>query len=185
MDGTLTMPVHDFNAIRNQIGIAENTPILEAILEMPPQEAHRTRCKLHAIEMKIAGQAVPQPGALKLLQRMRKQGFQLGILTRNDEEIAYATLKASGLDHYFALPDVIGRETCPPKPMPDGILHLLARWNASPSKTVMVGDFLYDIDAGRRAGVRTVHFDHSGEFRWPHLADHKVTRLADIAGLIG
>ena len=39
MDGTLTLAVHDFDAIRKTLGIAEGKPILEAIDEMPQQQA--------------------------------------------------------------------------------------------------------------------------------------------------
>ncbi|MFK8019118.1 MAG: HAD family hydrolase [Pseudomonadales bacterium] len=184
MDGTLTLPVHDFDEIKTQLGIETNVPILEAILEMPEDQAAVTKRKLHDIEMEIAFDAVAQPGALELLNILQAQGAQLGILTRNDEDIAHATLKACGLSDCFDAPFIIGREICAPKPAPDGVLHLLEMWGAKPQRSVMVGDFLYDIEAGRRAGVHTVHFDHTGTFAWPEMADHKVNKLADIAGLI-
>ncbi len=185
MDGTLTLPVHDFAEIRTQLGIESDTAILEAILEMPSETAKNVRRRLHEIEMEIAVLAVAQPGAAELLDTMLSRGYGLGILTRNDEEIAEATLKASGLNGFFETPYIIGRETCAPKPLPDGVLHLMSLWNARPEQTVMVGDFKYDIDAGRRAGVRTIHFDQNGVFSWPELADHKITKLAEIAGLFG
>lgn len=183
MDGTLTMPIHDFNDIRRQLGIKENTPILEAIKQMPKDQAVAVNSRLHDIEMKIASLARPQPGAESLLQDLAKNGCRLGIVTRNDEDIAQATLTASGLDQFFEVDHVIGRETCAPKPEPDGVLHLLSKWRASPRHTVMVGDYLYDIEAGKRAGVRTVHFDSSGLFQWPEFTDHRVTRIGDIKAL--
>jgi len=97
MDGTLTMPIHDFDDIRRQLGIEKGTPILEAIDSMPQEKAELTKVKLNEIEMEIAGLARPQPGASALLELMTKRGLTLGILTRNDEEIAAATLAASGL----------------------------------------------------------------------------------------
>lgn len=184
MDGTLTIPVHDFNAIRRQIGITENTPILEAIADMSPDQAEWTRRRLHDIEMEIAALARPQPDVTEVLQALTGQGRQLGILTRNDEDIALETLRASGLSGFFAEEYVIGRETCAPKPNPDGVHHLLGIWQASPQQTVMVGDFLYDIEAGRRAGVRTIHFDSSGAFPWPEFTDHGITELGQILGLL-
>jgi len=185
MDGTLTMPIHDFNDIRRQLGIKENTPILEAIEQMPPEQAADVHSRLHEIEMEIASLARPQPGAESLLQDLTTFGCRLGIVTRNDEDIAQATLTASGLDQFFEVDYVVGRETCAPKPQPDGVLHLLSKWAASPKNTVMVGDYLYDIEAGKRAGVRTVHFDSSGIFQWPQFTDHRVTRIADIKTLLG
>lgn len=185
MDGTLTIPVHDFDEIRRQLGIEPATPILEAIANMPPARANEMHRRLHEIEMDIAALARPQPGAAELLSFLTENGHQLGILTRNDEDIAAATLDASGLAEFFDSSCVVGRETCAPKPLPDGVHHLLRKWAAPPAHTVMVGDFLYDIEAGKRAGVRTVHFDSSGAFSWPEFTDHKVTRLLDIKLLIG
>jgi len=184
MDGTLTMPIHDFNDIRRQLGIKQNAPILEAIKEMPLEQGVQVSARLHQIEMEIASLATPQPGAEALLEELTGAGRQLGILTRNDEDIAEATLKASGLDRFFERDHVIGRETCAPKPLPDGVLHLLSIWSVSPAKTVMVGDFLYDIEAGKKAGVHTVHFDSSGAFQWPEYTDHGVTRIEDISALM-
>lgn len=185
MDGTLTLPVHDFNDIRRQLGIEEGRPILEAIGDMPVDAATETRRRLHEIELAIADLAQPQPGAAVLLERIRSRGNRLGILTRNDEEIAEATLRASGLHHFFETGDVVGRETCAPKPAPDGVHHLLQRWSAAANLTVMVGDYLYDIEAGHRAGVNTIHFDSSGRFSWPMFTSHGVNRLHDIVGLLG
>lgn len=185
MDGTLTIPVHDFDDIRRQLGIEPGTPILEAIEKMPVDQARETHRKLHEIEMEIAALATPQPGAVELLMQLTETGKHLGILTRNDEDIAEATLEASGLNGFFNSACIVGRETCAPKPLPDGVLHLLKKWSAPATHTVMVGDFLYDIEAGKRAGVRTVHFDSSGTFSWPQFTDHKVTSLSEIKWLIG
>nr|XP_061806103.1 uncharacterized protein LOC133597262 [Nerophis lumbriciformis] len=184
MDGTLTLPVHDFEDIRRQLGIDGGVPILEAIDAMTEEDAVETKIRLNEIEMEIATLGQPQPGAAGLLEYMKSRGFELGILTRNDEEIAIATLEASGLGEFFDRETIIGRETCAPKPLPDGVLHLLSHWQSQPNATVMVGDYLYDIEAGKRAGVNTVHFDSSGRFSWPHYTDHKVSRLADIVKLI-
>ncbi|MEM8501236.1 MAG: HAD family hydrolase [Pseudomonadota bacterium] len=184
MDGTLTLPMHDFDDIRAQLGISAGVPILEAIDVMPADRAAELTQELHAIEMKIAGQAQAQPGARELLQAMQQHGLQLGILTRNGKDIALATLAAAGLE-FFAEQHIIGRECCAPKPSPAGVNLLLDQWGAPQQQTVMVGDFLYDIEAGRHAGVNTVHFDQTGVFQWPEYTDHKISEFSDLAKLIG
>lgn len=184
MDGTLTLPIHDFDDIRAQLGITAGAPILEAINAMPADRAAALTRQLHDIEMEIAAQAQAQPGARELLQAMQQQGLLLGILTRNDKDIALATLAAAGLE-FFAEQHIIGRECCAPKPSPAGVELLLKRWGVQEHQTVMVGDFLYDIEAGHKAGVNTVHFDQTGSFQWPEFTDHKITCLADITELIG
>ena len=44
-------------------------------------------------------------------------------------------------------------------------------------RDVMVGDFLYDLQAGRAAGITTVHLDPDGDHRWPQYTDVAVTSL--------
>ncbi len=185
MDGTLTMPVHDFDAIRRQIDIPQGTPILEAIGRMGAKAAKKARQRLHQIEMELAALATPQPGAKEVLEHLASRDCTLGILTRNDEEIAEVSLHASGLDRWFPSHHIVGRETCHPKPSPAGVHHLLDLWGASAEKTVMIGDYLYDIQAGKSAGVRTIHFDSYGQFLWPEFTDFRITSVWEIFSLLG
>ena len=48
------------------------------------------------------------------------------------------------------------------KPAPDIIDAALRRANASPGEAVMIGDTPYDIEAARRAGVKTIAFRSGG-----------------------
>ncbi len=183
MDGTLTLPAHNFAAIRKQLGLEPGEPILEAIAKMPTAAAQRATGLLHDIEMELAYKARPQPEAAALLQSLLARGKKLGILTRNGEEITHATLKAAGLSTFFEKDSIIGRDTCAPKPSPDGVLHLLSFWNAARSETVIVGDYRWDIEAGFNAGINTVHYDQSGLFPWPEFARHKISELKQLQTL--
>jgi phosphoglycolate phosphatase-like HAD superfamily hydrolase len=44
----------------------------------------------------------------------------------------------------------------------------------------MVGDYQYDLQAGRSAGALTVHVDVTRGFRWPELADLSVGTLGEL-----
>ncbi len=181
MDGTLTIAAHDFDLIRQQLKIPQGLPILEAIEKMPAAQAAKAQIKLHELEMEIGAQSRPQPGAQEVLALLQASGFSLGILTRNAEDIAHATLKAAGLANYFTDDDIIGRTRCNPKPDPAGILLLMAQWKASPNNTVMVGDYLFDLETGRNAAVSTVHFNTTGSPTWPDLTDVTIKRLEDLS----
>ncbi len=180
MDGTLTHAVHDFEAIRAELGLAPDTMILEALKLMPEKEAERLNSQLFEIEMELARQATPQTGALELLQSLSDCNKQLGILTRNSETLARLTLEACELDHFFEKNSIVGRERCAPKPDPAGIWILMQQWGTVPDNTVMVGDYLFDLQAGRSAGAITVHFDISGTFSWPEYSDFGVSDLVQI-----
>jgi HAD superfamily hydrolase (TIGR01509 family) len=184
MDGTLTIAAHDFAAIRSALDLPADQPILESIAQLPAAEAAPRRRQLAQIEREIAHQAQAQPGAIALLQMLRSQDKQIGILTRNGKDIAHTTLAACGLLSFFAPELILSRDCCAPKPKPDGIHQLLNHWQALPDQGVMVGDYVFDLLAGRNAGTATVHVDVTGAFEWPEHTDRGVTSLAELMALV-
>jgi HAD superfamily hydrolase (TIGR01509 family) len=183
MDGTLTVAAHDFDAIRSELGLLPRVPILEQLSALPAGEAAARFERLDRIECEIATRAEAQDGAGELLSALRARGAAVGILTRNSHHNAIKTLYTCRLADYFDTDNVLGREACSPKPSADGILRLLVRWGARPERAVMVGDYLFDLRAGRAAGVATVYFDPTGAFEWAAQADVSVESLRALRGL--
>ena len=185
MDGTLTVPAHDFEEIRKTMGLSASEPILEAIERMPAPEAEAAMIRLNDIEMEIAHEAEAGDGVEVLLAELANRNVSLGIVTRNGFEIAQETLRACGLFKYFDTRFIMGREQAQPKPKPDGIRKLLALWQAPAERAVMIGDYYYDLAAGRAAGTATVYLDRRGEAVWSDYADITVERLDALLGLLG
>ena len=182
LDGTLTVPVHDFVAIRAALGMADTDPdILGFLASLPAAEAATRHARLIEIEYELSSRTAAAPGAGRLLDRLLRRGSRIGILTRNTREIALHTLGQIGLRNYFTADAILGREEAAPKPHPEGIEKLLDAWGSAPDEAVMVGDYLFDLQVGRAAGTATIHVDTSGAFRWPELADLAVATLEDLA----
>lgn len=184
MDGTLTIAIHNFDDIRSELNLPAGEPILEAIARLPEAEARATHQKLDEIELEIASHAVAQPGAKDLLEQLQSSGRKTAILTRNGKIIANDTLKAAGLDGYFSSDTIVSRDCCAAKPLPDGVIKLMQQWQAEPSDTVMVGDYLYDLKAGKDAGAATVHLDVNGNFLWPELTSTGVSNLNQLLDIL-
>jgi len=181
MDGTLTHAIHDFDAIRSELNLPPGKPILESITNLPGADAAEVSQRLDEMEYEIAARATAHPYSESLLSGLRASGCNIGIVTRNGHGIAKATLKACNLGAFFTDGTIVSRDCCAPKPHPAGIKLLLDRWQAQSSDAVMVGDYLYDLEAGKRAGVSTVHLDTSGQFRWPEYTDIGVENLQALA----
>lgn len=184
MDGTLTVAAHDFAAIKHELGLSPDSPILEQLAALDGGRSAALRRRLDVIEAGIARSARAQEGAADLLATLAGRGDRIGILTRNSHHNALATLSQCGFAGYFEAQDVLGREACDPKPSPRGIQLLMDRWRAAASGTAMVGDYLFDLQAGRGAGVATVYFDPTGVFTHAAHADVCVGRLADLRQMI-
>lgn len=180
MDGTLTNAMHDFDAMRAQLDLPTGVPILEALAAMEPEEAAVKHKALDEMELLIAADATPQEGSTQLLAHLQSMGAKLGIVTRNGREIADVTLKACGLDCFFDAQSIISRDCCVAKPDPAGVTLLLSRWNGEAEHAVMVGDYLFDLQAGKNAGTATIHMDVTGQFAWPEITDISVSSLPEL-----
>lgn len=168
MDGTLTLAVHDFPAIKRALGIPQDEDILHHLASLPADEAAAKHAWLMAHERELACAAQPAPGALELLHELRDRGCRLGVLTRNAHELALITLEAVGMGDCFASDEIIGRDEAPPKPDPGGLLHLANKWQVAPQALVMVGDFHFDLACAKAAGARSV-LVNLPENPWPDL----------------
>lgn len=171
MDGTLTLAVHDFEAIKRALEIPLEHDILHHLAALPAEVAAAKHAWLLDHERELALGAQPAPGAVELVRELQARGCRLGILTRNAHALALLTLQAIGLGEFFASADVLGRDEAPPKPHPGGLLHLAERWQVAPSELVMVGDYRYDLECARAAGAYSV-LVNLAENPWPELADH-------------
>lgn len=180
MDGTLTRAVHDFDEIRRSLGLPPGVPILEALAALPRTEAAPKWQRLDAIELELAKTATASEGAERLLTTLVDRGLDRGIVTRNSLENAIVTLRAAGLDSFFSLDDISTRDNAKSKPEPDGLLRLCQRFGHGPSEVAMVGDYLYDLECGRRAGSFTVHYAHGDSRRWPEVTDLCVESFGEL-----
>lgn len=180
MDGTLTLAQHDFIAIRHALGLPAHQTILESLAELPDEEAAPKRAQLQAIELEIASQAQAAEGAHELLAYLHTQQAHMGILTRNSLQNIEVTLRAAGLWDYFSVDNLVSRDCVPPKPHPAGIERLLAQWQGVAQEAVMVGDYLYDLQAGRAAQTSTIYIDPSSKFNHRAYADVCISQLHEL-----
>lgn len=170
MDGTLTVAVHDFAAIREALDIPAEDDILTHLAALPAEEAAAKHAWLLEHERDLAIASRPATGAVELVRELVARDCQLGILTRNARELAHVTLEAIGLADCFPVQSILGRDEAPPKPHPGGLLKLAEAWDVSPNEMVMVGDYRFDLDCGRAAGTRTI-LVNLPDNPWPALTD--------------
>lgn len=180
MDATLTVGKHDFEAMRQALGLPANQAILESIEAKEPPEREALLEALADWEWEIARQTEPAPGAPDLLSRLKTQGRPLAILTRNRRDIALHTLEAAGLMPFFEPELVLGRDCASPKPSPAGIFEIFKRWGDPQQKVAMVGDYLFDLQAGRAAQCFTIHVSPEPKGEWGEFVDLFVPGLPQL-----
>lgn len=184
MDGTLTVAVHDFAAIRQTLSIPQEHDILTHLAALPAEEAAAKHAWLLEHERDLAIASKPANGAVELVRELAGRGCRLGILTRNARELAHVTLEAIGLADCFPVEHILGRDEAAPKPSPDGLLKIARAWGVAPGELVMVGDYRFDLDCGRAAGAHTV-LVNLPDNPWPELADWHAADCRALRALLG
>jgi len=174
-DGTLAVLNIDFSLMRERVfdliqkyGIREDSIreryLLEIIDEVYPiiEKGTPSRAKefyekaheiLHNVEMGAARDGRMISGGEETLNALRQMGMKVGIITRNCEEAVRQVFPE--IDEHcdaFISRDSVGNV----KPHPDHLNSMLKALNVSGKDSVMVGDHLIDIQAGKGAGMITV-----------------------------
>lgn len=177
LDGTLVDSALDFSAIRAELDFPPGIGLLEHIdtLDDPRAQAAAHQVILKH-EMAGAMRATWMPGARELVQRLHDGGLPVAILTRNAREVVAATLDI------MALPfdPLLTREDCPPKPKPDGLLHIARQWHLSPGELIYVGDFRFDLEAARNAGMRSCLYRNQRNADYAHEADWVIDHFDEL-----
>jgi HAD superfamily hydrolase (TIGR01509 family) len=158
LDGTLTEPVLDFDAMRAEIGLPERVPILEYLDGLTPAQRAQAEVVLLRHERAAIAQATLADGCADLLAHLRDREIPIAILTRNVREVVETFARM----FTFRFHAVYTREDGPPKPSPAGALSLCRAMGVDPAHTLAVGDYKFDVIAGRDAGCRTVLVDRAG-----------------------
>ena len=180
LDGTLTLPHLDFDAIRSELGIAEG-PVLEAMAHMQTAQRLEAERVLERHEKEAAHASVLYDGATDTLAELRRRGHPIAILTRNARRWVDVVLQKHGL----CIDAVRCRDDGAVKPSAGPLVDLCAELSCDPGAGWMVGDYLFDIQSGKAAGCTTVLM--AGDRPLPDFAeqaDHVIRRLPQLLDLI-
>ena len=173
-DGTLTRPgALDFAAVRREIDCPPDRPVLEFIQAMDSVDALRRAHRiLESHEMTAAALSEPAPGAEALVRRLTAHRIPCGILTRNSRRAVERALENFDRLEPGDFSVLITRDTpVAPKPSGDGVHLAAAHFGVPVEEVLVVGDFVFDIEAGHRAGAVTAHVGGNPPFACHYAVD--------------
>ncbi len=103
----------------------------------------------------IAGGSTVFPGLIALLERLKAEGYGLGVCTNKLETLSVLLLEALDLTKYFGSvvgPDTLGIAKPDPRPFHESVKRL----NLKNPVAIMIGDSETDILTARNAGVPVI-----------------------------
>jgi phosphoglycolate phosphatase len=146
------------------------------------QKAHDI---LHEVEMKAAEMGKLIPGTEDTLKSLKQRGIKIGIITRNCED---AVRKVFPNLNDFCDVFVSRNSVRKVKPHPDHLTYAMELLKASGEESVMVGDHIIDVQAGKGVGMKTIgvltgrtkkeEFEKAG-------ADYILRDAAEVCKLLG
>ncbi len=167
-DGTLTRPgALDFEAIKRQVGCPPDRFVLEFVEALAEgAERDAARAALERFELEAAASSHPNEGAEALVERLRAAGLRVGVLTRNGLPAVTRALERFPALRTGAFDVIVTRDDhVAPTPSPEGVLHACAAMGVPPTETLVVGDFLLDVEAGNAAGAVTVYLTNGDDLQ--------------------
>jgi HAD superfamily hydrolase (TIGR01549 family) len=196
-DGTLTEPgAIDFAAIRAALGVHEGQPILEFIAGLDDSLRREELLQiLDGFETEAAAGSRPYGDAAAAVGAARALGLKVGILSRNSRRSIERAL--DNFDH-LSMEDfdvVISREApVEPKPHPDSVLYAARELGVPVERVLLVGDYLYDVQAGEAAGALTALLLPADPGRpeaspvvpehWGVRPDFVIAKLSELEGVL-
>ena len=187
-DGTLTQPgALDFPAIKRELECPLDHSILEYLEAQPACRRSGLMKILEEREEAAAEASLPNRGAEECLSVLKQMETLLGILTRNSlksVEKALQRFESIAIDDFVA---VITRDSSLPKPHPDGVHQAARQMGITPSDLLVVGDFRFDVMAGKAAGAPTVLLVNRGRAvmeQGDPAPDYTVGSIKEIVGIV-
>ncbi len=187
-DGTLTRPESlDLNAIREALGCPAALAILEYIQTLPAgRQRDQAQRILNRHELAAAHSAQPNQHAEELIAFLKKARLKLGILTRNSLAAVSLALRNFQQTRPADFQVIITRHdvSCP-KPHPEGVLLAALAMGVAEEELLVVGDYRFDIEAGRSAGARTALLSNAaGACQLDPPADFSIKDLSELKPII-
>ncbi len=182
LDGTITQPYFDFDAIREEIGLARDSgPVLESMEKMTAQQRQEAEKILYYHEQKAVTESKLNANAKQTLSAIRAAGIHIGVLTRNKRSNALAIARK----HKLKFDAVIGREDGPVKPDAFGVLQLSRQFGVKPEETLLVGDYLFDLLCAKAAGaVAVLLVNHEQAEEFTEHADFCIEDISRVLEII-
>lgn len=187
-DGTLTRPgALNFKSIKNALGCPSDQPVLEFIQSIAGARQRRQALeKLDRFELEGALRSRPNAGAQEIIAWARQHNLSVGIITRNSRDSVMTSLENFDMIASEDFDVIISRDDpLDPKPSGDGILWAARQFKIQPFEMLVVGDFIFDPQAGKAAGALTALLDPDNDTRLQSTAcDFRIRHLDELRTVI-
>ena len=178
LDNTLITCTLDFDRIKAEIGTDQT--ILEYRATVNADEQRCIDDILDRHERVAAAESEMMDGAHELLVFLAEHEIHTALLTRNSRRSVDTIMERHGLRFEV----IVSRDDAPPKPSPEPIWLICRQLGVAPEETLMVGDYLFDIQSGEAAGSMTMLLDGPNRHKFDTDPDFEVSSLHEAIEIV-
>jgi len=153
-DGVIADTRLDFSRIREKYYGDSPAMLLEDAHKLSPEDRSSMMLELEELEVEGAKRATFVPGISEILDWIEGAGIPWAVVSRNCKKSILTAAEVIGLK----LPRIVRSRDdgdCV-KPDPRALREACSMLGVSPARTLLVGDYIYDMMGARRAGMRGV-----------------------------
>jgi len=180
LDGVIVKSSLDFGLIAREIfGSASKRPVLERIEELShPAEKEEAFRILEEHEKRAALASQLNPGIDELFELVKRRGMKTAIVTRNTQDSVGIILER----FHLQIDCIVPREAASPKPSKEPVLRACGCMGLNPHEVIFLGDYEFDMLAGKRAGVVTILL-RSSKQSTSENADLEIYCITEVVGM--
>lgn len=174
----------DVESVRKLVGQGSRRLVERALSQASPADVdHALSLFLSYNAANIAVKTKLYPGVPETLNQLADSGRRLAVLSNKNAALCKDVLSALGVSKFFDT--IIGGDSLPyRKPSPEPIIKLLRCFSVPLTSTVIIGDSINDVAAGKGAGVVTVGCTYGyGDLVELQDADYLVHKFSELLEL--
>lgn len=168
LDGTLVSSSLDFPAIKQEIGCPTDADVLTFLETLTEEMQQQAMQVIHCHELLDAQYCDWIPGARDFVEACIERDIPMAIVTRNSCQSSQVKIERNAIP----IERVITRENSKPKPDPTALLQIADEFGLPPQDVLMVGDYRYDLEAGRNANMKSCLVNYTTLPDYSHMADY-------------
>lgn len=168
LDGTLVTSSLDFVAIKQEICCPADEDVLLFLKSLPTKKQHEALDVIHRHELLDAQGSDWMPGARAFVDKCLENDIPMAIVTRNSLQSSRVKIERNAIP----IDRLITRENSKPKPDPTALLHIAKDFGLPTHAMLMVGDYKYDLEAGRNANMQSCLIHYTRLPDYSHLANY-------------
>lgn len=177
-DGVIAETRLDFSEVHKKYYGDRQAMLLEDSVSLPPDRREALMRDLEELEMLGASVAALVPGISGVLEWVRARGIPWAVVSRNCRGSIMLAARVIEVE----MPKIVlsrddGKYV---KPDPRALKETCAHLGVSPSETLLLGDYVYDMMGARRAGMRGVLVRKTIPPDWAPWLECSYTSMDDL-----